>query len=221
MTVVSIKKRIWEFKIISRREKVVLQAVFCLHKLLLIRAETFLETVWDFSKHPLMFLHMVRLSQPVHDEAVPLSNIKVKSMADTKPTRYLWLVSPERPVSPAPHRSHDSSVAFAGRFLQDFTSRWLSRCCGWTPWRRPGGCTGRGPGWRGLWAGLWGPPCLPSRPELWAGTHPASPARSLKTEEEQRAQVNNKSFVVPREILCQLHKYCCRTVIVQKKWKRI
>lgn len=41
-----------------------------------------------------------------------------------------------------------------GGFIQGFTSRWLSRCCGWTPWQRPGDCTGRRPGWRGLWVGL-------------------------------------------------------------------
>lgn len=99
------QKWIWEFKIISRREKVVLQAIFCLRKLLLIWAETFPETVWDFSKDSLTFLHMVRLSQPVHDEAVPLWNIKVKSMADTKPTGNTLFVSREPRTTRQPRSS--------------------------------------------------------------------------------------------------------------------
>lgn len=69
---------------------------------------------------------------------------------------------------------------FPRRYHVDFTSRPPLRCCGWTSWQRPGGCTGRGPGWRALWVGLWGPLCPLSHPELWAGTPPASPVRSLE-----------------------------------------
>ena len=71
-----------------------------------------------------------------------------------------------------------------GGFTLDFTSRWPPPCCGWTPWQRPGGCTGRGPGGRALWGGLWArrPPL--HRPGPGEATPPTSPAMSLQTEEE-------------------------------------
>lgn len=51
--------------------------------------------------------------------------------------------------------------------------------CEWTPWRQPGGCTGRRPDSHGLEEGLSEPQHQQNYPELWGETRPTSPVTNL------------------------------------------
>lgn len=85
--------------------------------------------------------------------------------------------------------------------LRVLTSQWRLTCCGWTPWRRPGGCTSHGVTFL-LWVALSAPPSQPSSPEPSARTRSASPAGTLSYREQRHRIYWHKSV---------LH---CTTIIV-------
>lgn len=84
-------------------------------------------------------------------------------------------------------RAYYHDVTMTSPPLCALTSQWRLTCYGWTPWRRPGGCTGHGVTFS-LWAALSAPPSQPSSPEPSARTHSASPVGAL-TCTEQRCRI--------------------------------